>query len=184
MKAYIFSIGERTTDLCCELMEKYGFETVLLQDSSSLSSKLKEFYQQALKTDDERWVRIDADIIPNKNVSRLVRISEGFGDAPSWVCASGFDWYKQDRGAISIHVMNREVVKRALRYIPTARDKDRPETHIWRQPDINPFTLVVESFNCGLHGYGQVNQRERIKRLKHVRGQEYDWELVEKVESL
>lgn len=184
MKSYVFSIGEKTTELCCELMESYGFEVVLFQSRSSLASKLKDFYQHALETEDGQWLRIDADIIPNQNVKKLAKIGGLFGDNPSWVCASGFDWYKQDRGAISIHVMNRESVKRALRYIPIARTKDRPETHIWRQPDINPFTLIVESFNSGLHGYGQLDQRERIKNLKHIRSQVYDWELVDKVEAL
>lgn len=185
MKAYVFSIGEKTTSLCCKLLKSYGFEVILIKDASPLSSKLRRFYDLALKTDDDYWLRIDADIIPNRNVLRLAKVVDAFGkDVPSWVCASGFDWYKQDRGAISIHIMNREAVNRAQKHAPYAKEVVRPETYIWRQPDINPFTMVVESFNAGLHGYGQKDQRRRIKNLKNLRNQDYDWDLVRKIENL
>lgn len=185
MRCYVFSIGEKTTDLCCELMKEYGFDVILIKDESPLASKLARFYDMALQTNDDNWVRIDADIIPNRNVQLLTKIVQPFGsDLPSWLCASGFDWYKQDRGAISIHVMNREAVKRAKKHAPYAKEAVRPETYIWRQPDINPFTLVIESFNSGIHGYGQLDQRTRIKHLKHSRSQKYDWELLDKIEAL
>lgn len=185
VKCYVFSIGEKTTALCCYLMEQYGFEVILIQNDAPLSSKLRTFYEMALATKDEVWMRIDADIIPNKNVKKLADIMQPYGSAlPNWICASGFDWYKQDRGAISIHVMNRAAVERAAKHAPYAKEFIRPETYIWRQPDINPFTMVIESFNSGLHGYGQQNQRRRIKHLKQSRGQSYDWDLVEKIEAL
>lgn len=185
MKAYVFSIGEKTTQLCVDLLDEMGFEVILFQDKSPLCSKLQRFYDAALKTEDNKWLRIDADIIPNKNVKRLPEVNQAFGDdLPSWICASGFDWYKQDRGAISIHVMNREAVERAQRHCPQAKEAIRPETYIWRQPDLNPFTMVVESFNAGLHGYGQANQRKRIQELKESRNQVYDWKLLERIEAL
>lgn len=177
MKAYVFSIGEKTTDLCAELMKSYGFEIILFQDQTSLWEKLKRFYTEALETDDNNFVRIDADIIPNKNVKIL---AEGVG----WDCASGYDWYKQDRGAISVHVMSREVIEKCLKHIEEAKDKVRPETYLWRLPDINPYTEVRDEFGCGIHGYGQRDHRKRIKALKDSRGQAYDWDLVEKIEAL
>lgn len=179
MKAYVFSIGELTTDLCIELMERYGFEVILYQDQTSLWEKLKRFYTEALKTDDDVFVRIDADIIPNSNVERLL------GDfINGWSCASGYDWYKQDRGAISIHVMDRATVKKCLEHIEEAKDKVRPETYLWRLPEINKFTDVEEDYSCGIHGYGQQLHRDRIKVLKDSRGQSYDWDLVERIEAL
>lgn len=178
MKAYVFSIGERTTELCCELMREYGFEVILYQDQTSLWEKLKRFYTDALATNDQDFVRIDADIIPNRNVVRLASQSTG------WTCASGYDWYKQDRGAISVHVMSRAVIEECLKHIEEAMNKVRPETHLWRHPLINPDTRVEESFSCGIHGYGQGDQRERIKSLKASRNQDYDWPLVERIEAL
>lgn len=176
MRCFVFSIGESTTDLCCELMKEYGFEVILFQDKSSLWDKLKRFYTEALQTNDNGFFRIDADIIPNRNTLKLKPLG--------WQCAVGYDWYKQDRGPISIHAMDRDIVKMCLQNIESARDKIRPETHLWRVIKINPYTKIVNSFSCGLHGYGQIEHRQRIKELKYNRNQEYDWELIDKIEAL
>lgn len=178
MKAYVFSIGEKTTDLCCELMREYGFDVVLYQDQTSLWEKLERFYTEALESSvDYMFVRVDADIIPNRNVQRLD------GDK-GWQCASGFDWYSQDRKAISIHVMERPIIVKCLKHIEEARDEVRPETYLWRLPEVNPFTSVQTEFNSGIHGYGQGDQRQRIKDLKYVRNQKYDWDLLDRIEAL
>lgn len=179
MKCYVFSIGENTTDLCVELMREYGFEVILYQDGTTLWEKLKRFYTDVVDSGDEWAMRIDADIIPNRNVVKLSEMKD-----TSWSCASGYDWYKQDRGAISIHLMNSWVIKQCLENIYEARDKIRPETYLWRLEDINVHTDVVEEFSCGIHGYGQQNHRERIKQLKHNRNQKYDWQLLDRIEAL
>lgn len=177
MKCFVFSIGEKTTDLCVELMKEYGFEVILFQDDTSLWEKLKRFYTEALESEDDAFMRIDADIIPNRNV---IRLSEDAG----WSCASGYDWYKQDRGAISIHVISRNIIEKCLEHIEEAKDKVRPETYLWRLPEVNPYTSIRDEFNSGIHGYGQKDQRDRIKQLKHIRNQSYDWELLDRIEDL
>lgn len=179
MKSYVFSIGELTTELCCEQLKRLGFDVVLLQDNTTLQEKLKRFYTEAIESGDEFAMRADADIIPNNRVKHL-KIPQGKG----WVCANGFDWYKQDRGAISIHMLNKETLKKCLAQIDNAKGEVRPETFIWRHPTINPYTCVSNEYNYGLHGYGQRGQRERIKALKYARGQEYDWDLIERIEAL
>lgn len=190
MKAYVFSIGEKTTDLCVELMKEYGFEVVVYQDQTTLWEKLKRFYTEALESGDEDVMRIDADIIPNINSLKLTAYcsdsmgGSGTSTPKTWVCASGFDWYKQDRGAISIHVMHRDIIKKCLEHVEEAKDEVRPETYLWRLEDVNPHTLVVEDRSCGIHGYGQGDHRDRIKDLKHMRNQKYDWKLLEKIEAL
>lgn len=176
MKAYIFSIGESTTDLCVELMKEYGFEVVLYQDDTTLWEKLKRFYAEALETKSDVFVRIDADIIPNRNVLKL--------QSKGWTCASGYDWYKQDRGAISIHMMTRPIIEQCLAHIEEAKNEIRPETYLWRLPSINDLTSIQSDFNCGLHGFGQKDQRDRIKELKHNRHQPYDWDLLDRIEDL
>lgn len=176
MKCYVFSIGEKTTDLCVELMEQYGFEVILFKDDTSLWEKLKRFYTEALETDSDAFIRIDADIIPNRNVLKL--------QSRGWSCAVGYDWYKQDRGSISIHMMTRHIVEKCLANIELAKNEIRPETYLWRLPEINEWTNTIDNISCGIHGYGQRDQRERIKTLKYNRGQSYDWDLIEKIETL
>lgn len=181
MKAFVFSIGESTTDLCVELMQEYGFEVVLYKDGTTLWDKLKRFYTEALETDDQEFIRIDADIIPNKRVQDLIKINDGC----LWHCAVGWDWYKQQRNTISIHHMKREAIEKCLQNIESAKGKIRPETHLWRIEEFHwPRVCHQVDISCGMHGYGQKNQRERIKQLKHLRNQEYDWSLVERIEEL
>lgn len=181
MKAYVFSIGEKTTDLCCELMEKYGYEVILFQDETTLWDKLKRFYTEALATDDQEFIRIDADIIPNKGVQALVKVNDGC----LWHCAVGWDWYKQRRDTISIHHMKREAIEKCLQNIESAKNKIRPETHLWRIEEFHwPRVCHQVDISCGMHGYGQETHRNRIKELKHLRNQDYDWDLVEKIEAL
>lgn len=179
MKVFIFSIGESTTDLAHELMESYGFDTRLIyNETSSLWDKLKYFYIKALETGDEYIMRMDADIIPNENVKQLAE------EVGGWVCATGYDWYKQDIGAMSIHKMHRDIIKECLDHIDEAKDKARPETHLWRLPSINPHTRNQFDYACGIHGYGQRDHRQRIKDLKLSRDQKYNWNLIDKIESL
>lgn len=181
MKAYVFSIGETTTNLCVELMKEMGFEVILYNDQTSLWDKLRRFYTEALQTDDKEFVRIDADIIPNKRTLDLLKVNDGC----LWHCAVGWDWYKQERGAISIHHMKREAVAICLQNIKQARDKNRPESYLWRMQEFHyPRVCHLINISCGMHGYGQKDQRERIKSLKESRNQEYDWTLVERIENL
>lgn len=179
MKIWVFSIGEPTTELCCELLRKYGFEVILLQDNTSLWDKLKRFYTEALASKDGRVMRIDADIIPYEAVKDM-----NFTELASWTCASGLDWYKQGEGAISIHLMSRKAIELCLANIDSAKDKNRPESHLWRLQDINKLTGINKQHIYGIHGYGQQEHRERIKELKLSRGQVYNWELVEQMEKL
>lgn len=165
-------------------MEEYGFEVILLKDPrTNLWEKLKEFYEKALETDDEWFVRIDADIIPNRNVIKLSEIPSGLEEL-KWICASGFDWYSQDRKAISVHLMHRSVIGECYKYIDEARDKIRPETYLWRKESINDLTGIAGAFNCGIHGFAQQDQRNRIQWLKYNRNQDYDWKLLDRIEAL
>lgn len=176
MKIWVFSIGEPTTQLCCDLLAEYGFEVILLQDETLLWQKLKRFYTEALDTKDQSFMRIDADIIPYSNCTEL--------KGSSWVCASGFDWYKQGLGAISIHLMDRQVVEKCLEYVDKAEGKNRPESYLWRLVAINHYTSIDNSQVFGLHGYGQKTHRDRIKQLKASRNQAYNWDLVERIENI
>jgi hypothetical protein len=179
MKIFVFSIGEQTTELAIDLLDKYGFDVeIIYNETSSLWDKLKYFYTKALEAGDEYIMRMDADIIPNENVKRLAEEDGG------WVCATGYDWYKQDVGAISIHKMHRDVIVECLDHIDEAKNKDRPETYLWRLSNVNPLTRNQFDYACGLHGYGQRDQRQRIKDLKLMRGQVYNWDLIDEIESL
>lgn len=175
MKAIVFSIGEKTTPLCAELMERYGFDVEVWQDDSPLWRKLERLYDL-----DEDLVRVDADIIPNEEVTYLPRQTNYW-----WLCASGWDWYANAVRPISIHFIKRQALAVGRKHIKGASGESRPETYIWRKPEMfNPRRCKVIDGVMGLHGYGQKDFRDRIKNQKSTREQYYDWDLVERIEAL
>ena len=64
MIAYVFSIREKTTDLCVRVLKQNGFKVMLLDGMESIGDKYKRFIEMA----DEDCIKIDADIIPNSNI--------------------------------------------------------------------------------------------------------------------
>lgn len=184
MRAYVFSIGESTTSLCCNLLREMGFEIILLNDKeTSLWDKLKAFYEDAIASGEEEFLRVDADIIPNKDTLRFIDVP--FSRKLQWKCAMGWDWYKNCVTPISIHHMSIDAIKTAYDHIEEAKEESRPETYLWRLPEFErPRSCWNLELYCGLHGYGQQSERERIIKLKKERGQEYDWKLIDAMEAL
>lgn len=175
VKAIVFSIGESTTPLCADQLDRYGFDVEVWIDKSSLWEKLKRLYEF-----NEDVLRVDADIIPNRFVKEVIPHKDDW-----WVCASGWDWYANELRPISIHYLRKEALRVGRDHINEAEEESRPETYIWRLPDFyNPRRCRVIDVAAGLHGYAQKDQRERIKGLKARRGQDYDWGLVERIERL
>ncbi len=181
MKAFVFSIGEATTDLCASQMEKYGFDVEVWQNDSPLWQKLERLYQF-----DEDVVRIDADIIPNEEVKSLVDQAEDLKDQGYyWWCTKGWDWYANRVGSVSIHYMTRQALEIGRSHANEMKSQIRPETYIWRLPELhNPRRCHHIDVVAGIHGYGQKLHRDRIKYMKHMRDQDYDWDLVKRIEEL
>lgn len=175
MKAWITSIGEPTTDLCRWSLERLGFEVEVLESDSLLGNKLKWIYDHS----DEDFLRIDADVVPNKNVLRLIK------DQPNawWVQGQVYDWYAQSviNGGV-------QVIRKVA--IPFLRDEiyrhiraERPETEMYRLEQFhNPRRCLSSEIVCGVHGWGQ-NDLDRVKETKLRRSQyeNYDWELAERM---
>lgn len=181
MKAYVFSIGESTTELCCQQLKDMGFEVHLIQDKTSLWQKLKLFYQYALEDADDEFLRVDADVIPNKNVLELIKLADGCW----WHQSLAYDWYKQDLSPVSVSHIRREAIELCHQNIDRFEHSSRPETDVWRLQEFHyPRRCHIANIVTGLHGYKQQDQRERIKRLKEERHQTYDWDLVERIEKL
>lgn len=179
MKAYIFSIGEPTTELCCWQLKRLGFEVVLYKDELSLWHKLKRLYTEA----DEDFVRVDADIIPNNNIKELISQTN-----PQywWYHSMGWDMYANDIRPISVAYIKKQAIPIARKHIDEAKGELRPETYIFRLPQFdNPRRAITANIITGLHGYhqGEPNNK-RVRNMKEKRGQNYDWELFDKVDRL
>ncbi len=182
MIAYLTSIGEPTTELAEWALERNGFEVVGVFGRGTLAEKLKFIYNQA----EDDFVRIDADVIVNRNFNpSLLSWLKPKDPAIWWWQFETFDWLKLDKNH-SMGYITKEAIPILRDNIDKFLDHNRPETMISR---INEFYdprrfKTYEDELMGLHGYkGDI---QKAKKLKHIRNQThlYDFELAEKLNKL
>jgi hypothetical protein len=175
MKAYLCTIGERTTEVCKWQLERLGFEVVVLDEIEPWCVKYARFIQMA----NEDCIRIDADVILNDKI--LLDIDQ----IPENILMAQFqyfDFYRNEVGGGNPCFYSKaclDILKTKLDEI----DERRPEASAWRLKEINDFTMTCERI-CGMHGFGcDKEMLERAKKNKEDRGQInlYDFDLAEKL---
>lgn len=179
MKAYVTSIGEKTTKICCEQLQRFGFEVVLLDGIEEWFDKYKRFIQIA----NENCIRIDADVIVNSNIQEILN----YGDFENVLMIQyyGYDFYRNNVGIISpIYYTEKalQIIKKNINLL----DPNRPETSAWRLSEINPFTST-SNLILGMHGFFQSRKEfDRALKNKKERKQmaEFDFELADKLFKL
>jgi len=178
IKAYITSIGEPTTDLCEWSVKRLGFETVMIyNETSSLADKLEYIYNQA----DDDFIRIDADVIVNKNLLAVNNVSLNL----MWVQYKTFDMYKLDLTNGGVQYYSKKIIPTLRANIGKFKHDNRPETRMYRLPEFNERWRFQTAENIvGIHGFGQRDM-DRVKRTKDERkhSDQYDWPLVERMQE-
>lgn len=177
MKAYLTSIGETTTELCEWSLKRQGFDVVLLQSKTSLWDKLKAIFEDA----DDDFLRVDADVVVNKNVVDLVKQKDLW-----WYQALTYDWYKQDSTHGGVQFIRKPAIEAVRKHIDEARRLNRPESYLYRLREFHePRVCGTYEAICGLNGYKQTDM-QRVKNTKSDRGQysNYDWLLAERLNAL
>lgn len=174
MIAYVFSVGEPTTDLCVEALRKQGLDVILYQDGSRFSEKYRRLMNEA--TGD--FLRVDADIIIND------RLSEYLSQAKDWSCAYGWVWWQQDLQPISVMYYSPEVVDIIKKHLhdPDFDRTPRPEQYMWSLPELKDKIHKI-NVPLGIKGYG-VRNLTPVKKRKKDRNQYYDWWWIEKINKL
>ena len=182
MKAFIFSIGERTTDLCYRLMKQYAFEPILLGEKESSLEKYKRFIQAAhvLKED---VLKIDADVIPNNYIRQV--FGEAYTDRLKDALMIQYQNYCIYRNDVNIGnpVFYRKAAIEIIFKNLDKLDPKRPEASAWRLPEINEWTHTSDLI-VGLHGVYQNaddvarHHQNKIDR-KQIDG--YDFSVIEQL---
>lgn len=183
MVAIITSIGEPTTELCTWSLDRNGFEVHLVQsEDTTLHTKLEYIYNNF----DQDFLRVDADVIVNKNCNPR-DIEDSLKDTIIWwqqyTC---WDWWKQDVSYGGIQFIRRQALPALRANISRFKDAERPESQMYRLDEFNsPRRCVSNHQILGLNGYGQTDIN-RVKDTKRRRNQyhNYDWQLVEKLNNL
>lgn len=179
MKAYLTTIGERTTDICAEQLKRFGFDVQILDGAMPWAQKYKQF----IETADEDCLRIDADVIINKNINILIAALE----SKTGYVIQGFtyDFYRNNIGVTTPILYS----KTALALIRQSWDKIgllRPEANACRLPGLSGRIYTSPAI-VGMHGFFQdVEHLKMAQENKVQRGQiaEYDFELANKLLSL
>jgi len=178
MKAYVTSIGERTTDLCIAQLEKYGFEVIPLTGKEKWIDKYKRFILMA----NEDCLRIDADTLVNEE-SKLIGI-----DVKPDEYIIAYNYYDMYKNKVSLGgpVF---YTKKGLDIIRENIDKiseQRPETSAVRLKQFIGH-MGRRDFVMGIHGLGQDDATiERAIHNKVMRGQldTYNFEFIKKINKL
>lgn len=192
MKAIVTSIGERTTGLCKWSLERNGFEVLVINDAgTSLWEKLKWIYENT----NESFVRVDADVVPNRHLTTdmfqqmapgLEFTYDGRRILPCWVQFKCFGWFSQQVISGGVQLITEEALPTLRKHIDEARDEERPESYMFRLQQFHrPRVCVTVDDVVGIHGYAQ-DDVERVKEVKARRGQlaNYDFELAERLSAL
>lgn len=181
MKAYITSIGEQTTQICCDQMERYGYDVILLDQKESISDKYKRFINEA----NEDCLKIDADIIPNERVTSIIKASQGVYIDLLMIQFSHYDLYKNKISAGNPVLYKKECLDIIRKNIDKI-SPDRPETSAWRLDDIKMKTFTSGT-TMGLHGFGSDKKtmlRAKQNKIERRQIQHFDFDLAFKIAKL
>lgn len=183
MKAFVTSVGEKTTQICCDQLKRFGFEVILLDKKEPWFEKYKRFIVYA-SNENEDCLRIDADVIVNSFIVRAQKdLREHKGNFMMQYTI--YDFYLNgiklgqpvlySKGSFKIIMDNFKNL-----------DERRPEASAWRLKEINHFTKNIDTV-VGMHGFFQNKETvERAELNKRARKQigKYDFALVEKLMNL
>lgn len=185
MKAYVCSVGEKTTDICISQLRRYGFEVVHLSQIEPWHEKYKRFIKMASRNPED-CVRVDADVIVNKRFL-LEKVREDIKNRKDCYM---LQWQVYDLYKNFIH--SGQPVFYAANVFPIIKsninkiNELRPESSIWKLAEINNLTRTVETV-VGMHGFFQDQETfTRAHQNKMLRGQldDYDFTLASRLRNL
>lgn len=183
MRAYLTTIGERTTNICKEQLIRCGFDVVIFDKVEPWIDKYKRFLDIA----NEDCLRIDADIILCKNAKKYIENEIYYHN--DLRCTDGwlfgftlFDFYRNDLYFGSPVFYTKQALDIMKKNIDRVSEL-RPEVSMSRLPEITSHYIVCHKV-IGMHGFFQNKDAvDRAMENKIKRGQMdlYDFELVNKI---
>ncbi len=177
MKAYVTSIGEKTTDICVRQLKRYGFDVVLLDKKEPWIEKYKNFID---KTPREDCLRVDADVVVNKHIKEVFNVA----NLEDILMAqfSLYDLYQNDI-FVGQPVLYKKASFKIIQDNFWKLQQNRPEATAWRLEDINHSTFSSPQI-VGMHGFFQdeqtVTRAIKNKEDRHQMGR-YDFQLVKEL---
>lgn len=188
MKAYLFSVGESTTDLARWSLERLGHEVIMLGDpNTSFHQKYMEFLARALDAKDKWCIRADADMIMGRGLNKMISYAEQQLAGLWWLNGKSFCFHRMELIESTPSVIHLKGIKAAAMRVLSVKQELRPETALTRIPEFyNPRRFAATDYFLGIHGYKQhEGDIARVMNMKAQRDQlkEWDLEMIEKLNA-
>jgi len=182
MICYVTTIGEKTTEICVQQLERFGFQVRVLSGMKPWIEKYREFIDIA-GSRFEDCIRIDADVIVNGMVSGMKMFSE----VPGLLMGQCqvYDFYRNGLHFAGPIFYSKNVFQKIQDEF-SKLDPNRPETAAWRLPSINSHTKSAPVV-VGMHGFFQTPEdidRAEINKGERHQLEFYDFNLVRKLMKL
>lgn len=180
MIACVTSMGEPTTDICIWALRRNGWDVKVYEGKSTLGQKLERIYNDL----DEDFLRVDADVIVNRNCVLEPHKIETYAEQ-WWTQYTLYNWFKQDLSPGGVQLIQKECLPILRTHIPNHVNDERPETSMFRLREFfNPRRCETVPLVVGLNGFG-IPDWEYVRNTKNRRGQtDYDWDIVDKLGTL
>lgn len=182
MKAFIFSVGENTTNLCKRLMDGFHFDTTVIGGKETMIEKYARFIELAYKSGED-VLKIDADIIPNRHIKEIYNdVMEAKNRGALMIQYQNYCLYKNGPN-IGNPVFYRKEAIDIIRKHFDKLDPKRPEASAWRLPQINTWTQTSDLL-VGLHGAYQRKEevdRARVNKIERKQDALYDFSVIEEL---
>lgn len=186
MKAFVFSIGETTTDICIWSLKRLGFVVVPIADpKTSFYQKYLEFLSRA--KGEETVIRCDADVVVTKDFTTMVKMYQSQNQF-WWFQGKVYCHLKHNLVNTGPNIMNDRVISVGLQHFHEYKHDSRPETRLSRAKELmDPRRYMALDYFTGIHGFRQREEDiQRVFNQKAERDQlgEWDLELIDKMGKL
>lgn len=176
-KVYIFYTSERTLDLCVYSFKKLGLNNIVVLDGSdSFKSKYVRCANDAMKTNDDFFIRTDADRIVYSGMLDILASTQSRDDM--WIEGKYYDYFMNRLRGGTPHVVPRKAMG-ILAFdndvMPNSKKPESDFSSYLRDNELIKFKHVDTITN--LHDFGQYPSKACntfLNRLKRGHNYLYD----------
>lgn len=180
----IRTVGERTTELCYELVKKQiAEENIHIISETPFTEAVRKTFEVGMRENRKWTFVVDADVLLKPTViEKLVCHAETLDEYVFEIEARIIDKFLFSPREAGNHLYRTVLMEQALKYIPEPYSEIRPETYVKDAMKKDGFSWIVMENIVGIHDYEQyytdIYRKSFIQAKKHfeqVSGILSDW---------
>lgn len=172
----IRSVGERTTDLCRELIISQGVNenNLTVVSVSPFSEALRKCYEIGIKKGRKWTLCVDADVLSSSiSIKSLVDKAGDASDNVFEIQPLVCDWLFGGIRTAGVHLYRTSLLNKALDLVPRSEESLRPENYVLKKMKLLGFPYIVCDVLFGLHDFEQsyldIYRKCYLQGKKHVK---------------